>query len=416
VSRHHITLLGRHMGLVGFGNAISKLLMFVANIWIANHLLEQGYGIVSVAFAIVNYLSLVAFSGVDTITTRLAAEADENRLRQLTVHLYALRLVMCILLIAVTMIAGICVPGKLGMVLLLYSLSFVPQIFYTVHLFYGAEWSWPVTLYFIGGRVVYVGLLLVGVSTPGDIYVVPLAFGAAILVENAFLLGLWLRRMGTGLYSIRAGISFTLWKAAVPVTFSNAALLLHENAAIVLLYIFAGSSAAGMYNASYRLVYIAISLATLASYVFLARISRVLKESKTQALHVFRIACLIAVVLGVCGSVAGFLLARPVVELLYVPAFLPSAGLLVLAVWQMAAAPVRVMSFQMLNACHRQTAALPLIVAGSIVSVILISGGIWLRGMNGAVLGTVAGEALLAGLLFTMANYYAKAEGRGLQC
>jgi O-antigen/teichoic acid export membrane protein len=246
-------------------------------------------------------------------------------------------------------------------------------------------------------------LLFLYVKNPGDAAAVPLAFGAAILAENAFLLVLWIKRMGSTLFRTCGKLQLSRWKPALPVTCSGAFVLLHENAAIVILYISLGSAAAGIYSASYRLVYIAISLTTLLSYVYLARLIKARQEHSRHAFHLFRFACIMAGIAGLCAGIAGAFLSEPVVRLIYVDAFLPSAGLLVLAVWQMVLAPVRILSFQTVNACHQQNRALPYIAAGSLGSVIFIGIGIWIWGMKGAVIGTIAGEALLTLLLFILA-------------
>ena len=400
----HISLLGQNIMLVGFGNGVSKILMFIANIWIANHLLDKGYGTVSAAFAVVNYLSLVAFSGIDTVTTREAAGCDSHQLRGLSAQLFLLRLVVCFLLIVLLFAAGYLIPGTLGTLLILYALSFVPQVFYTVNLYYGIEWSWPVMLYFIGGRIVYVLLLCLYVKSSRDITYVPLAFGAAILAENTFLLILWIKRMGKGMLKSCGKLQLARWKPAWPVTCSGAFLLLHENAAIVMLFVFLGSAATGIYSASYRLVYIAISLTTLLSYVFLARLTKARREHPQHASHLFRTVCITAGLAGLVAGIVGCMLADPVIRLIYVDAFLPSAGLLTIAVWQMVLAPIRILSFQTINACHQQTRALPYIAVGSVGSVMLIASGIWFWQLKGAVIGTITGEAVLTVLLFILAK------------
>jgi O-antigen/teichoic acid export membrane protein len=312
-------------------------------------------------------------------------------------------LIVCCLLIILLFSAGFLIPGVLGTLLILYALSFIPQIFYTVNLYYGIEWSLPVMLYFIGGRIVYVLLLCLFVKSPHDVTFVPLAFGAAILAENTFLFILWIKRMGKGVLTSCGKIQIARWKPAWPVTCSGAFLLLHENAAIVILYILIGSAAAGVYSASYRLVYIAISLTTLLSYVFLARLTKARQEHTQQASRLFRFVCITAGVAGLIAGSVGCLLAEPVVKLIYVDAFLPSAGLLTIAVWQMALAPIRILSFQTINACHQQMRALPYIAVGSLCSVILIVWGILSWQIKGAVIGTIAGEALLTVLLFILA-------------
>ena len=64
MNKKQISILGRHASWVGAGNIVSKLIMFAANIWLANHLLEKGYGAFCLGFVIVNYFYLLAFSGI----------------------------------------------------------------------------------------------------------------------------------------------------------------------------------------------------------------------------------------------------------------------------------------------------------------------------------------------------------------
>ncbi|MCX7001849.1 MAG: hypothetical protein NTV22_01085, partial [bacterium] len=185
----------RHaMALVSAGNLVSKLLMFAANIWIANRLLDAAYGSVSVAFTVVNYIALVLFVGLDTITTREAAGAAPQHLRRLAGELGVIRLGLVALAIGLTLVIALCLPAPAGGLTGLYALSFVPLVLYAVNLFYGVEWAWPITAYFIGGRVVYCGLVCALVHTTHDAAAVPIAFALALCAENVFLFLLWQRR------------------------------------------------------------------------------------------------------------------------------------------------------------------------------------------------------------------------------
>jgi O-antigen/teichoic acid export membrane protein len=392
------------MLVVGSGNAASKVMMFVANVWIANRLLAEGYGAVSVAFAVVNYISLFLFSGLDTVTTRAAAEAGEDHLGPLTGQLCAARTVFVVGALALTMGVSLFFPGSTGYLVRLYALSFIPQAVYAVNLYYGVEWARPVAVYFVGGRIVFLGLVLLCVRDSADAAWVPLSFGAAILVENLYLAALWVKRYGIAMRHALARFDWQRWRAALPVSIGTAGLLLHENAALIVLYALAGKATAGLYAASFRLVYIAISLTTLLSYVLLARLTRVRRESAAQAQVLFLRLTAYAGLAGLLFAGAGLALAGSVVSIIYRPEYAASASLLRLAVWQMAAAPIRVLAFQALNACHAYRAMLPRVYLGLVVSLAaVIAGAQWL-GAQGAVIGTVAGEVVIATLLWQAAR------------
>jgi O-antigen/teichoic acid export membrane protein len=392
------------MLIVGSGNAASKVMMFVANVWIANRLLAEGYGAVSVAFAVVNYISLFLFSGLDTVTTRAAAEAGDDRLSALAGQLCAARTVFVAGALLLVVGVSYVFPGSTGYLTRLYALSFIPQAVYAVNLYYGVEWARPVAIYFVGGRVVFLGLVLLLVRDSTDAAWVPLSFGAAILVENVYLALLWIKRYGIAMRHALARFDWQRWRAALPVSIGAAGLLLHENVALIAVYALGGKGVAGLYAASFRLVYIAISLTTLLSYVLLARLTRVKRESAAQARSLFLRLTACAGVAGLVFACAGLALAGPVVSIIYRPEYAASASLLRLAVWQMAAAPVRVLAFQTLNACHAYRAMLPRVYTGLIVSLAAIVAGTFWLGAQGAVVGTVAGEAVIAVVLWQAAR------------
>ena len=156
-----------------------------------------------------------------------------------------------------------------------------------------------------------------------------------------------------------------------------------------------GEGAAGIYFASYRLVFVAISLSLLLSYVYLSRMSNYKKNAPKEARPFFVKSILLVFICGLFVSALGTFLAKPIVSFLYKAEYAESGALLTVAVWQMCVAPVRVLAFQTINACHAQVRMLKILipcVAISIVSVILF---IRSFGLLGAVYGTIIGEMII---------------------
>lgn len=385
----------KHILLIGGGNAISKIMMFAASIFIANKLLEEGNGAVCTAFVIVNYLYLLVFSGVETVATRDTAGADVNTLKAFTGELLLIRIIASVLLFSFTFFAGKFIPGLTGKMVQVYAFSIIPQAFNLVNLYYGVEWSLPIAVYFVGGRIVYLAILLLTVRGVENAIWVPLAFGAAIFAENLFLLILWLKKFGAKIQKGFGKFFFKRWEAALPVTLSIALLVMHENSAGVILRFTKGEGAAGIYFASYRLVFVAISLSLLLSYVYLSRMSNYKKNAPKEARPFFVKSILLVFICGLFVSALGTFLAKPIVSFLYKAEYAESGALLTVAVWQMCVAPVRVLAFQTINACHAQVRMLKILipcVAISIVSVILF---IRSFGLLGAVYGTIIGEMII---------------------
>ncbi|MCX7847322.1 MAG: oligosaccharide flippase family protein [bacterium] len=387
---------------VSLGNLISKGLMLLATIFVANRVREAGFGALNVAFTVVSYLSLFAFAGVDTITTREAAALPRSQLASFAGQVVWLRVLIVTALLVIAGALSTLLDEPTGWLTRLYALSFIPQVLYTVNLFYGVEWSWPITVYFIGGRVAYVLLLLFVVGGPDDLARVPLAFGTAIALENSFLFVLWLARYGCVWRDSLARLHWWRWRAAVPVSLAMAGMLLHENAALFVVYILRGAAEAGIYSAAFRLVYVAISLTQLCSYVYLARLTRVAQEHG-RVKQLYRHALLAALVLGAGLAAAGTLLARPIVQGLYRAEYRLSAQVLAWGVWQMALAPVRVIAFQTITASRAHRVLTISVWGGVGASLLTITAAAHWRGAAGAALGTVVGETILALLLACVA-------------
>jgi len=385
------------MAWVGLGNVASKLMMFVATVWIANRLLADAFGAVNVAFSVASYIGMVLFAGVDIMATRHAAAAPTGSRAPLTGEYAVLRALLSCAGALVCAGAALFLPGQAGTLTLLYAVSFVPQALCMVSLFYGVEWAWPVTAYFVGGRVVYLGLIVMLVRGPRQAVWVPIAFGLALLAENAFMALLWLHRHGCAVGGSR--FDWGRWLPAVPVTVASAALLLHENCATVSLGFIRGTADAGIYSAAWRLVYVAVSMALLLSFVFMARLVRVRAGSVEAARRFFRRTMLMVTGGGILCAVIGMLLARPVVALFYRDAYASSAPVLAVAMWLMAAVPARVFALQTLNGCGAYRAAIVGSVAGAVVSLGATVAGAYARGPLGAAAGTVAGELVLAVIL-----------------
>lgn len=391
------------MMIVGAGNALSKVMMFIATVWIANTVREEAFGAVMVGFTIVNYFAVFGFAGVDTVTTREAAHRSPAQRASLASEVILIRTLISLLLCACTLACAYAMRSTAGRMTHLYAWTLLPQAINTVFLFYGVEWSRPVMMYFIGGRIVYLCGVLLWVRGPEDALYVPVVFGIALVAEHIYLCIQWARRYAFRVTRLTRR-TLRRWLPALPITISASGLLLHENAALILLYFLRGSADAGLYAASYKLVYVALSLATLLSYVYLARATRAVRANSRMAQRHFIYFCSICGIAGFVCAICGSILAPWIIGMLYRPEYTMSAALLSIGIWQMVLAPIRIVSFQMINACHGQRAAVRVIWFSALMSVAAICLGIWLWGAIGAAYGTVVGEACVAGFLFISAR------------
>lgn len=388
------------LAFVWGGNILSKVMMFVATIYLANKLEVEGFGIFSTAFAITNYISLALFTGVDTLTTAESAKLSPETVWPFAKELFHVRRKLANLAVILTALIALYM-GKgsrdSGFALILFGLGFIPLQFYTVNLFYGLEWSWPIAAYFVGGRLIYLALLFTLVRGTGNLMAAAGAFTAAIAIENIFLfLCLFLRYGKIADRSVPAP-KIDL-KPVLLLTFLSALILLHENAPQFLVFFLKGEEEAGLYASSFRLIYTAVTFANLGGFVFLARFSKETGEGT------YKRSLLPALVLGLLFASAGYFCAELIYSLLFSQSYAGGALVLKAGIFQMALVPMRVLAYQRMIAKGKAKSALLPLVLGTIFSIGISTYMICASGAVGAARGLFCGEAAITAVMLILAK------------
>lgn len=388
------------LAFVWGGNILSKVMMFFATVYLANKLEVEGFGIFSTAFAITNYISLALFTGLDTLTTAESAKLSPASVWPFSKELFSVRRKLANLAVILTALIALYM-GKgsrdSGFALILFGLGFIPLQFYTVNLFYGLEWSWPIAAYFVGGRLVYLALLFVFVNSRANLMAAAGAFTAAIAIENIFLfLCLFLRYGKIANRSVPAP-KLNL-KPVLLLTVLSALILLHENAPQFLVFFMKGEQEAGLYASSFRLIYTAVTFANLGGFVFLARFSKETGEGT------YKKSLLPALILGILFAAAGYFCADLIYSLLFSQSYEGGALVLRAGIFQMALVPLRVLAYQRVIAKEKAKSALLPLILGVILSIGLSAYMISASGAIGVARGLVFGEAVITALMLILAR------------
>lgn len=391
----------KELAFVWGGNVLSKVMMFAATVYLANRLEVEGFGIFSTAFAVVNYISLALFTGLDTLVTRESAGLCPENAWAFSGKLFGFRRKLVNLAVVATALFAFFLgkgSREMGFTLLLFGLSFLFQQIYAVNLFYGLEWPGPIACYFVGGRIIYLALLFIFVKAPGDLFWAAGAFTFAIAAENLFLFFCLFFR-----YRKRRDDSLDVpeikLKPALLLTALTALLLLHENAPQFLVYLLKSDGEAGLYASSFRLIYTAVTFANLGGFVFLARFTKQARESEEKARVSYGKARYCALALGIALALAGYFSAGLVYDILFKSSYQEGANVLRAGVFQMALVPTRVLAWQYcLVRGKAGKLAAPLLI-GVLLSVGITSYLILQNGAVGAARGLFCGEAVICALM-----------------
>lgn len=396
----------KELAFIWGGNILSKVMMFVATIYLANALEVEGFGVFSTAFAIVNYISLALFTGLDTLVTRESAALIPGNTWAFSKKVFSYRRRLVNLAVIATAACAFFM-GKgnreMGFTLLLFGLSFLPQQIYAVNLFYGLEWPGPVAVYFIGGRVVYLALLFLTVRNPQGLYFAAGAFTLAVALENLFLFFCLFGRYNKRSDPDAAAPALDL-KPVLLLTILTALLLLHENAPQFLTFFLKGDEEAGLYASSFRLIYTAVTFANLGGFVFLARFSKQRKENEGKARGSYKKASVFALLLGILFALAGYFSADFIYEMLFKASYREGAAIMRAGIFQMALVPSRVLAWQYVLVKEKASRLLLPLFLGVAASIAITSCFILSKGALGAARGLVCGEFIVCAILFFKAR------------
>jgi O-antigen/teichoic acid export membrane protein len=333
--------IARHSLVLFAGDALARLMLFAATVWIARTLRPEAFGIVTFAQAVQGYLLLAGDWGMSIYGLREMATADAGR-RAVWATVTTLRAGLTSLGVAIALVVTWLVPANdtTRTVVTVTLLGAVPLALVP-------DWAcravgrmgWAATLGALQPALLLVGALLL-VHGPADAPWVPavrlVAAAVAAAVGTAALARL---RFGDAADEARAArVTWREWLRSHPVraALRSGAVLLAANAAVLaynsgdslLLKLLSGDRAVGLYGSAYRVVQVplaAFNAVTFAAFPVLARLHRGNPEAVRDVTG--RLVGW-AFVAGVVVAAALSLLSGPLVRALYGEAYAPAAAAL----------------------------------------------------------------------------------------
>lgn len=378
---------------LGSGEAITRLITFLATIYIARILGPESYGIVGFALAVTLYFSWFTDFGVEQLAPREIAREPER------VHDLAPSLVVVRTLIAI--ICAICIAA--------FSLLFLPEPDATVFavcgltllpvglgirwVFYGMEKMGSVAIARTLGELLRLALVVLLVNGAADVARVPLAQFIGEMIA-ALLLLRWARRLG---FKLTLRID---WQQILPIFHRARSLMLTAllglviyNADLVIMRIFRGVDEVGYYLAAYTLIVLLANLGYAYSCSLLPTMSRLdMSEGDAQSLYDTALAHMFAFVLPV--AVGGCWLAEPIIQLAFGASFEQSALLLQILIWCVPFLLTWAVLRSALIVRGREDRIFRITAWAALLSIILNFIAIPVWGMLGAAVTTVIIEAL----------------------
>jgi O-antigen/teichoic acid export membrane protein len=313
-----VTSWRRGFVLLASGQAAGRLFAFVTTLALARALGAEPFGSVAFATAVLAYGTLIVDFGFDALgpveIARPGVAAAPLVSTVMTVRL-ALSLVAAAALAAFAAAAPL-TPATAGVVLTfglslpIAALDLRWALLGTGSL--GAAAAAEALL-----QAVQMAGALALVRRPADLWRVPLIFLAAQASCVAATWIAWAARRGRPRLGIDRALARQLLPAALPLAGSGAVGMLLNNFDLVLIGLWLGAAAAGLYGAAYRVVWLPTVLVVAYAVALRPTVVRAEQTGAAAVALVLGRSHRMMAAVGMGAAVGGVLLARPLLEALY---------------------------------------------------------------------------------------------------
>jgi len=390
----------RNAGYLFAGEATSRVFGFLTTAVLARRLGLDGFGQIGFAAAVMAYGVVFTDFGLVTVGTRSVAR-DSSRAQDLVGNLAPLRLLFGLGAAAATVLIALVLPkpGTVKLLLVLYAGAVVVQSVMLEWVFIGAEKLGFVSLSRVVTNCAYFALVLTLVRSPANVLLVPVAFGAATLLGALVLFVTYVPRFGLPRLRLNTVAWRELLKSAWPIGASSLLTQLHVNLGLVLLGLVATFQQTGIYNSAYRLVFFLMTIDRVFYTVFFPVVSRFLKDRPNRLAELVGTTVRMILALSVPLCVGAFVLARPILELVFTTEYTAASPVLRILVWFLPLSMFNSLAGYTLLAAGNERRFLrnTAIGVGAAVAFNLVA--VPLAGAPGAALAMVAGEASLLVLM-----------------
>lgn len=400
------TMVGLSFLKLGFGEAMARIIAFVATVYLARTLGTALYGVIVLATAVLLYLTFISDLGIEALGIRDVA-AERDRLPATLAATLGARLLVGVALAAITAAVGLLLmPQPDGAVLAIYAFVLLPVAMGTKWVHLGLERAGAASWGRMITELVAAVLIIALVRRPADLVRAPLA---QLLGEAVGALVL-LRLLPTGLGRVRAvldpGAIRPLLARSWPIVGHSLLGLAIFNSDFLFLRGFRDSAAVGLYAAAYTLISFFLNLGAAYTMTLLPVITRLRDDpEEARTLYDGSMAQVMAGALPV--AIGGFLVAGGVIDLVFTPAYHASTLPLQVLLWTIPVALIRNVSQGVLIGYGRQDQLLHTVAWAAAVNVVLNLALIPKWGMLGAALATLATEIVRT----TLAAWYARGLG-----
>lgn len=238
----------------------------------------EGFGKIAFAMAVMVWIQTIADWGFNLTATRDVAQNrdDANKVSEIFSNVLWARCLLMGLSFVVLLLLIVAIPTfRENWEVLLVSFLIIPgHILFPDWFFQAVEKMKYITVLNVLTKLIFTLAIFVFIKEPGDYILQPLLSALGFAVSGVIALYIILRRWGYKLYAPKFGTIIETIRSSTDVFINNLAPNLYNSLSVVLLGIFSGGIANGIYDGANKFINIVCNILnalTRAFFPFLAR-------------------------------------------------------------------------------------------------------------------------------------------------
>lgn len=396
--------LVQHLLTAFTGDAVARLLGFLATAWAAATLQPEGFGTLSMGLALLTWALWPVDLGLNTLGVRIAATQPEHRqFPPVAILRLQLAAAFVVMLLGELLLLLIPLPPTLRAVMQLYLLYPITYALYVDWYHQGKRNYRAVTVgKFLSGGL-YAGALLLLVHVPNQITLVPLLYIGANLAA-AFALLLMANRAdlrAAGAENVgQSSRRSALLREGFPILLGSIVGSILQTVPLLLLGFLHGPADAGTLGVVLRVVTLLMMADRLFVALYLPRVASGWGQNRHDLPRQLSRGFRLVVVAGVTIGVAATVHANAVITLLFGTAYTAAGPALQVVAWYAVATLWNSYFAYALVGIGQQQRYMKASMIGGVIFLPIASVAIWLEGLHGAAWGITLGEGAMMMLMY----------------
>ncbi|MBU4536311.1 MAG: flippase [Euryarchaeota archaeon] len=349
--------LAKNTGWLMASQLVTNFLAFFWTILIARYLGVDGFGLLSAALAATGILGIFADLGLGTYTTREVARNPAQAPRLLG-NIIIIKIILSTIIIGVILasLQLLEYPLPEGWVYALIGGYAILSSFST--LFYGLYQAHERMEFQAIGLIINSIMLFVGFILCIYLQLSVVAFGAVYLITSfiTMIYTLFLTRWKFEAPAFEVNLSY--WKKtiilALPFGVTSIFTLIYFWIDTVMLTALQGNAATGLYNASYKLIMVLLSIYHVYMIAIFPVMAKYYKKSPQSLKLTYHRSVKYILIIIIPVAIGTTFLARDIISLVYTSEFLPSIMALQILIWAVVFMFVNGLSTNLLGSIDKQ--------------------------------------------------------------